>query len=126
IGGAAIGYVLYVRSAGADVRGSSVEFVPSDAPRFRQTGSTVAWPQFGLDDGRLHALPSTLRPPFRQKWRFRAHSLLEFPPSIAGGRLYFSSNDGVVYALDASTGKPAWRFRSGRCVAASPALSHGV
>jgi outer membrane protein assembly factor BamB len=53
---------------------------------------------------------------------FRAQSLVEFPPAIAYGRLFFASNDGIVFAIGAKNGKRAWKYDSGRCVAASPAV----
>jgi outer membrane protein assembly factor BamB len=135
LAGAAVGYVLYVRHAGADVRGSSTqEFVPTQtaatppAPPKTTPAAPVGvdWPVFGLDDERLHFLPSTLRPPFRQLWAFRAHSLVEFPPSIGHGTLYVANNAGTLFAIRAATGRLVWHYASGRCVAATPALAHGV
>jgi len=133
VGGAAVGYVLYVRERGADVRGSSTqEFVPTEtqplspAPAPGKTTPATDWPMFAFDPRRLHYLASSLRPPFRRRWLFRAGSLVEFPPAIADGRLYVSSNAGVLYALAAATGRVAWSYRSGRCVAASPALAAGL
>ena len=38
---------------------------------------------------------SRSRPPFRRVWTFRARSLVEFPPAIAYGRLFFANNAGV-------------------------------
>ncbi|HEX3455250.1 MAG TPA: PQQ-binding-like beta-propeller repeat protein [Gaiellaceae bacterium] len=134
LAGAAAGYVLYVRSKGADVRGSSTqEFVPTEtappppppAPPNKQL-TTIEWPNFGYDAQRLHFLASTIAPPFQQKWLFRAHSLVEFPPAIGYGTLYFANNTGTMFAVHAGSGKVAWHFVSGRCVAASPALDHGV
>ncbi len=134
LAGAAAGYVLYVRSKGADVRGSSTqEFVPTDTappppppPTPNKELTTIEWPNFGFDARRLHFLATTLVPPFRQRWIFRAHSLVEFPPAIGYGRLYFANNTGTMFAVTASSGKVAWHYVSGRCVAASPALAGGV
>ena len=50
-------------------------------------------------------------PPFRRVWMFRARQLLEFPPAIAYGRLYFANNSGVIFAVNAKTGKRAWSSR---------------
>jgi outer membrane protein assembly factor BamB len=54
---------------------------------------------------------------------FRARSLIEFPPAIAYGRLFFANNAGVMFAISAKTGKRAWRFPTGRCQAMSPAVA---
>ncbi len=61
------------------------------------------WPTYGYDAARTRFNPAIgLRPPYRVKWRFRAHDLLEFPPSIFRD-LYFSTEHGYVYCLDAAT-----------------------
>ena len=83
----------------------------------------VVWPTYGYDPARVRSPGFQLRPPYRKRWQFGARNLVEFPPSIAYGRLYFSNNSGVLFAVNARTGKRAWRYRSGRCVAASPAVS---
>ena len=132
LGGAALGYFLYVRHQSRDVRGSpTVEFVPTSPPAVRPkpppAAAAVAWPTFGFDPQHTRFAPiSGLRPPFRQIWVFHAHTLLEFPPAIAYGRLYLATNAGLFFALNAATGKTLWRFDSGRCVAASPAVAAGV
>ena len=132
-GGAVLGYVLYVRHEGRDVRGSStVEFVPTEpvptvpeAPA-KPAITSVDWPLYGFDSERNRYLPSGLAPPFRRLWVFRARALVEFPPSIAYGRLFFTADDGVSRALDARTGRVVWAHDFKRCTAASPAIAHGV
>jgi outer membrane protein assembly factor BamB len=42
-------------------------------------------------------------------------------PLVHGGRVYFGSSDGNVYALDAQTGALLWRFKTGGVVHSSPA-----
>jgi outer membrane protein assembly factor BamB len=133
LGGAALGYVLYVRSQGADVRGSSTaEFVPTETvappppPPPGKPAAAIQWPNFGYDEPRVHFFPSTVRPPFRTQWVFHARHLVEFPPAIGYGRLYVANNPGTLFAIRAATGKLDWHYSSGRCVAASPALDRGV
>ena len=120
------GFALYRLEQGEDVRGSSTEeFVETDVPAAKPSwGGEVLWPTFGYDERRLRSPAGlTLRPPYRRLWIFRAQSLLEFPPAIAYGRLYFANNAGVLFAINAETGKRAWKRPSGRCVAASPAVA---
>jgi outer membrane protein assembly factor BamB len=139
IGGAGLGYYLYVQGKARDIRGSStVEFVTTEAPpttvpkppKHKPTGSEaltrVDWPTYGYDDRRLRVLPSRLGPPFRVQWTFRARHLLEFPPVVAYGRAYIANNPGVLYAVQAATGRTSWRYTSGRCAAASPAVADGI
>jgi outer membrane protein assembly factor BamB len=133
-GGAVAAYVLYVTKQAEDVRGSSTEEFVTVEPTVAQETETapavagvvkadVPWPTYGYDAARVRNPPFDHRPPFRGIWRFRARNLVEFPPVIGRGRLYFANNSGVVFAINARTGKRAWRYRSGRCQAASPALS---
>jgi len=77
---------------------------------------------YGFDATRTGAVPLALRPPFRKVWTSYAGSLVEFPPSIGYGRLYFSTNAGRFTAINLKTGKPAWTYEAHRCVAASPAI----
>jgi len=128
--GGVVSYVLYVRHEGADVRGSStVEFVPTQVPKPpppappKKEPQVVVWPTFGFDAQRTRFAPgSRLLPPFRRIWTFHGRSLLEFPPAVAYNRLYVASNEGIVFAIDAKSGKGAWHYSSRRCVAASPAV----
>ena len=128
-GGAAAGYVLYKREEAADVRGSSTEeFVTTEEeepvpPPPKQEGLDVVWPLHGYDAERHRVGPFLLKPPYRRVWTFKARNLLEFPPAVAYGRLYFTNNSGVMFAVNAKTGKRAWKKRIGRCVAASPAVA---
>ncbi len=138
--GAGLGYYLYERHQARDIRGSStVEFVPTETapppppkPRPRPTPgrpaalTRVDWPMYGYDEQRLRYLPSPLRPPFRAQWTFRARHLLEFPPAVAYGRAYIANNPGVLTAVQAATGRASWRYASGRCTAASPAVADGA
>jgi outer membrane protein assembly factor BamB len=117
-------YALRVWYDGRDVHGSStVEFVPTQTVQTKPKQPGIVWPMYGYDAERLRvATGITLTPPFRTIWTFRARSLVEFPPAVAYGDLFFDDNAGVVFAIRAKTGKPVWRFDSGRCQAVSPAV----
>jgi outer membrane protein assembly factor BamB len=132
-GAAAAGYVLVKREEAEDVRGSSTEeFVtteqeepePPPPPPRKNPNDEIVWPLNGYDVERHRVGPYALKPPFRRIWTFRARQLLEFPPAIAYGRLYFTNNSGVMFAVNAKTGKRAWKKPIGRCVAASPAVAN--
>jgi outer membrane protein assembly factor BamB len=128
--GLAAAYVLHIRHEGRNIHGSpTVEFIPTltapppPRPKPKAKGPGIVWPMYGFDAERLRvATGVSLAPPFRDVWAFHAGSLIEFPPAIAYGRLFFASNKGVVFALNAKTGKTAWTFASGRCQAMSPAV----
>lgn len=98
----------------------------SAAPR-PPRGKPFVWPTYGYDAARDRAVDVPgLRPPFRKAWTFHGHALLEFPPVVAGDRLYETSIDGILYAIDARNGEVLWKYRSGRCGWASPAIDGDV
>jgi outer membrane protein assembly factor BamB len=129
LAGAITAVVIHRLQAGKDVRGSSsVEYVTTEE-RAAPLPPHIEWPEYGFESTRTRAVQLTLRPPYRRVWTYRAGSLVEFPPSIGFGRLYFSTNSGNLTAISMKTGKKAWKYESGRCVAASPALGtqqHGT
>jgi outer membrane protein assembly factor BamB len=61
----------------------------------------------------------------RTLWRFRA-GVVETPPLLADGRVYFGSWDRRVYAVDARTGRLAWSFATGDRVKGGMALAGGT
>jgi outer membrane protein assembly factor BamB len=106
----------------ADIHNADVPFQPQK-PKV-QKRKTVSWPFYGYDRARTRYLPAKgVKPPFQKKWRYTDGPLLEFPPVIAGGRLFFVDNNGNAIALDADTGKQLWKRRIGRLNASSPAYS---
>jgi outer membrane protein assembly factor BamB len=61
----------------------------------------------------------------RRRWRFRA-GVVETPPLLAGGRVYFGSWDHRIYAVDARSGRLAWSFATGDRVKGGVALAGGT
>jgi outer membrane protein assembly factor BamB len=120
-------YLELWRHHAPTIRGTTAtEFVPAQ-PAPKKPAPGLAWPTYGFDQERTRAAPSfRVRPPFRRLWTFHGRSLLEFPPVVGYGRLFLTTFAGSLTALDAATGKVAWRYRSGRCGWASPALAAHV
>jgi outer membrane protein assembly factor BamB len=122
--GAVVGYVLYKRHEARNIHGSSTqEFVTTEAKPQKKIPDIV-WPTYGYDNERVRSVTGFgVHPPYRVQWGFRARKLLEFPPVIAYGKLYIVNNVGVVFAIEARTGNLKWKYDSGRCTAASPAVA---
>ena len=49
----------------------------------------------------------------REKWRFYTDGPVRLPPAAWAGKVYFVSDDGFLYCLNAADGSLAWRFRAG-------------
>lgn len=146
-GGAASAYYVVKHRYGDDVLGSSSGFNSTDIaqPTTPTTTKThphkgkhkhkkhkkklpgVLSPMFGVEPERLHVGIGHLRPPFRLAWQSGGSALVEFPPVVAFGAMYYATSDGEVIARSTRTGKRMWTKKLGRCEAATPAVSplHG-
>jgi outer membrane protein assembly factor BamB len=122
--GVGAAYYLHIKHASRNIHGSStIEFVATQPPPPKPAEPGIVWPVYGHDvEGQRFGAGISLVPPFRVAWTFRAHTLVEFPPAVAYGRLFFATNGGNVFAVDAANGRQAWGYTSGRCVAASPGV----
>jgi outer membrane protein assembly factor BamB len=113
-------YRYFVTPSG-EVEGSREGFVATEAP---PPAARESWPEYGFDPQRRRA-NATLRltPPFRERWRFAAKSLIEFPPVIAGDRAYLALNDGRALGLDLQSGRVIWEVKLDGQTASSPAIT---
>src|SRR5204862_1912077 len=100
-------------------KGTKVEFRPTQPPKPKRT--SMDWPFYHRDLTHSGYLAAPLRPPFRRRWQFTGKILMEFPPVLAKGTLFFARNNGSTYALNADTGHVRWKKRIGLLSAGSPA-----
>ena len=124
----AVGFVIVGRSSGPKATPfPTQQLTQAPSPSPSSVAAQLAlgnWPTYGYDAARTRFNPAIgLRPPYRVKWRFRAHDLLEFPPSIFRDSLYFSTEHGYVYCLDAATSHLRWRFNLHAKSASTPAVA---
>jgi outer membrane protein assembly factor BamB len=126
VASAGAAFVLYRLHQQRNIRGSSTEeFVTTETTPAEPIDTAVRWPMFGFDVSRKRAPDGVrLRPPFRTRWYVSGGALIEFPPAVAYGRLYFANRVGTLYAVATHRPRVEWKFHSGRCAAASPAVSH--
>jgi outer membrane protein assembly factor BamB len=100
---------------------------PPQQPKTKRVVDRFVWPFYGYSKDRRRWLPApaSLRPPFVRMWAFRARSLLEFNPVMAGPWLYVIANDGWLYSVAKRTGRMRWKRRIGVLAAESPAYAAG-
>ena len=101
----ASGMPLRDPSAGPHWNGMSPD--PTTSARFQPTAAA------GLTVEQL--------PRLRRKWAFGFPDggAVRAQPTVAGGRVFVGSDNGVVYALDAQTGCVHWSFDAGEAVVAA-------
>jgi outer membrane protein assembly factor BamB len=49
----------------------------------------------------------------KEKWSFYTDGPVRFPPVASKGKVFFTSDDGYLYCVNASSGKLVWKFRGG-------------
>jgi outer membrane protein assembly factor BamB len=59
------------------------------------------------------------------KWRFPTGARIVSSASWSDGAIFFGSDDGNVYAVDAGTGRQRWMLKTGGPVASTPAIAGG-
>ena len=105
LAGVAIAAYLLLHDRTADVhRGDEVEF-RTPPPKKPKVDDTVDWPVYHYDLAHTGYLNARIKPPFKERWVFTGKVLMEFPPIIVDGSIYFMRNNGGTYRLDADTGK---------------------
>jgi outer membrane protein assembly factor BamB len=130
--GVAAGFWLHDEATIDYQRGSpTIEFITTlkapEQKRPRKVVLRLPWPTYGLKVQRTHtATDFKLRPPFRLRWTFKARHVLEFPPSVAYGRLYLAQQRGRFFAVHHRTGKQIWERRFNHCSASSPTVAYRV
>jgi eukaryotic-like serine/threonine-protein kinase len=62
----------------------------------------------------------------RVKWTFPTGNRIVSSPVMADGVVYFGSDDGNVYAVDASSGRQLWKYVTRGAVASTPAIANGM
>lgn len=113
----------------ADVSNPEVAFetpVKKPRPPAKKKKKTVNWPTFRLNNQRTGYLPvKGVHPPFKRIWKYGDKPLLEFPPIVVNGVLYFIDNDGHARALRSSNGREIWHRKIAELNASSPTYSRG-
>lgn len=106
--------VLMALSAVGPAWGAGVEQAPRDSwPSFRGTPSLSAYSAATVPDV-AHL-----------KWSFKTGGPVKSTPAVAGGMVYFGSEDEKVYAVRLSDGTKVWEVKTDGLVVSSPLLLDG-
>ena len=65
---------------------------------------TTHWPQYGRDAQRTHVSPEIISPPLSLIWEYKTNAGIGQSIIAGDGVLYVTTKDGVIIALDDSTG----------------------
>jgi glucose dehydrogenase len=60
------------------------------------------------------------------RWKFATGDRIVSSPVIDNKKIYFGSDDGNVYAVDAETGRQIWKCATKGPVSSSPAVANGI
>jgi outer membrane protein assembly factor BamB len=133
---AAVIAVVAVLNRQGDISHPNVEFRP-DTPPAPDPGpppkpgvdrlANFTWPLYGYSKDRRRFLdaPSSLRPPFRRVWKRKIGVLLEFPPVLAGPRLFVLDDSATLTVVSKESGHVVWKRHLGHLAASSPAYAGG-
>ena len=79
-------------------------------------------------NGTLYALDASALDNGQPKivWQLKTKNKLWSRPLVADGRVYQSSLDHSLYAVDAATGKELWTFAASASIASTPVIQNGV
>jgi outer membrane protein assembly factor BamB len=120
LAGAGTAYYASRHHYGGNVKGSSVEYVPTQTVA-APTREPLVSPMFGGEPQHLHVGVGRVKPPFHLDWVSGGTSLVEFPPAVAFHYLYYASLNGNLIAVSTRNGRRLWTVHVGRCEASSPA-----
>jgi outer membrane protein assembly factor BamB len=116
---------LYERHRTGSVYNPRARFVDQASPGVPRAGrERLDWPFYGYTKNHTRYFPASARlfPPYRVVWIRGGHSLLEFPPTLAGERIFQLGDDGVLSAIDKRNGHTLWQRQLGSNSASTPAV----
>lgn len=76
------------------------------------------WSQVGANPQHTNFTPDSPAPPYKAAWvaDFAPEQIFSAQPVIADGRVYQTTLQGNLYALDAASGKRLWYFKAGEVI----------
>lgn len=137
--GVGLGGYFYVKGRTGSVYNRDAPFHPEAEASVTDTAKPTptrkapppppfVWPVYGFTPRHHRFLPAeaSMRPPFRTVWESKESALLEFPPVMSGNRIFQLADDGILEAIEKSTGHMIWSKQIGTLSASTPAISGGT
>jgi len=84
--------------------------------------TSAAWPMFHGSPTLQGYIDASVRTSLKLLWSFETEGAVRSSAAIAKGNIYFGSNSGCFYALDAQTGKRLWSFPTQGQIESSPCI----
>lgn len=104
------------------------DVVPRVFPPAKASGNATPslapgdWGQVGRTAQGTRFTPEAAPIPGEIRWTFPTSSVLFASPSVVDGRVYLSTDDGRMVALDAESGSLVWEHTTGERSSSSPAI----
>jgi len=88
--------------------------------------SPADWPMFRANNSATVTTEANVPDQVRLAWQFSPNTdLTPTPPTAAGGLVFAGGSDGIIRALDASTGKLRWKVYTGGNIRYPPTIWQG-
>ncbi|MBV9647388.1 MAG: PQQ-binding-like beta-propeller repeat protein [Candidatus Eremiobacteraeota bacterium] len=81
-----------------------------------------SWTQFRLNDAHNPVIDAPRAP----AWNVETHGQISASPTVVNGILYVGTNGGVLYAIDAATGRIRWTYRAHNGLKSNPLVYDGM
>src|ERR1044072_2375308 len=91
--------------------------------------TSADWPTLRGSPDHSGYVEATLQRPLRLAWArefFNERLGTAMEPIVAAGKLFVTTHSGNIYACDANSGEPIWRFQAGGPFLHSPAVANGL
>ncbi|MEM2969280.1 MAG: right-handed parallel beta-helix repeat-containing protein [Candidatus Bathyarchaeia archaeon] len=88
------------------------------------TNGNEDWPMFKANAARTGYAEADAPDSNQLFWRFKTGGAVTSSPAVADGVVYFSSEDGYLYAVSIASGREVWRVHLGAGIS-SPAVAAG-
>ena len=103
------------------------DLISKPSPTLNSNSRIDEWSMFRHDSDSSGSTGSTgIIPQGTLKWTFAAGAPIHSSPALAGGTVFFGSQDSNLYALNADTGTKNWAYETGSWVDSSPSIAKGV